>query len=74
MSLEMKYGITGMTCGHCVHAVTEEVSAITGVRDVKINLVEGGQSLMTLTADSDIHFKQVSEAVNEAGNYVAVAL
>ena len=25
------YVVTGMTCDHCVHAVTEEVSAVDGV-------------------------------------------
>ncbi|OIQ76518.1 heavy-metal-associated domain protein [mine drainage metagenome] len=74
MSVELKYGVTGMTCGHCVHAVTEEVSALTGVSEVKIDLINGGQSTMTLTTENGIDFDQVKEAVAEAGDYVAVPL
>lgn len=29
------YVVTGMTCGHCVNHVTEEVSAIPGVTEVR---------------------------------------
>lgn len=74
MSKELKYGITGMTCGHCVHSVTEEVSSLTGVSEVKIDLVDGGQSVMTLTTENGIDFDQVKDAVSEAGDYVAVPL
>ncbi|NUT98101.1 MAG: heavy-metal-associated domain-containing protein, partial [Saccharothrix sp.] len=31
---ETTYTVTGMTCGHCVASVTEEVSRISGVTDV----------------------------------------
>jgi copper chaperone len=74
MTKELKYGITGMTCGHCVHSVTEEVSALTGVSEVKIDLIKDGQSVMTLTTENGIDFDQVKEAVAEAGNYVAIEL
>lgn len=74
MSKELKYGITGMTCGHCVQSVTEEVSALIGVSEVKIDLIKDGQSMMTLTTENGIDFTQVKEAVAEAGNYVAVPL
>lgn len=74
MTKEVKYGITGMTCGHCVHAVTEEVSALTGVSEVKIDLIKDGQSVMTLTTENGVDFDQVKEAVAEAGDYVAIAL
>ena len=35
------YVVTGMTCGHCVHAVTEEVSALQGVENVAVDLDSG---------------------------------
>lgn len=73
MKQNLKYGITGMTCGHCVQSVTEEVSALDGVSDVKIDLVDGGESLMTLAAENGIDFAKVEAAVAEAGNYVAIA-
>ena len=42
------YVVTGMTCDHCVHAVTEEVSALDGVEDVAVDL-DSGQ--LTVTSD-----------------------
>lgn len=58
------YTVTGMTCQHCVNAVTEEVSGITGVTEVDIDL-EGGK--VTVTSTSDLDDKTVAEAVDEAG-------
>jgi copper chaperone len=74
MTKASNYGITGMTCDHCVHSVTEEVSALTGVSDVKIVLIKDGQSVMTLISENGIDLNEVKAAVAEAGNYVAVAL
>jgi copper chaperone len=71
---ELKYGVTGMTCGHCVKSVTEEVAALTGVSEVKIDLIKDGQSVMTLTTENGIDFNQVKDAVAEAGSYVAIEL
>ena len=56
-----------MTCGHCVSAVTDEVSAISGVTDVSIDLVEGGDSSVTITSDAPLDFEAVRAAVDEAG-------
>jgi len=55
-----------MTCGHCVKAVTEEVSAIPGVTGVDVDLATGR---LTLTSDAPVDFDRVVEAVGEAGNY-----
>ncbi|MCT1385012.1 heavy-metal-associated domain-containing protein [Brachybacterium sp. p3-SID1565] len=63
------YGLTGLTCGHCVNAVTEEVSAIEGVSDVKVDLVTGGTSTLTLTADREVSKDALAAAVDEAGDY-----
>ena len=59
--------VRGMTCGHCVSAVTDEVSAISGVTDVSIDLVEGGDSSVTITSDSPLDIEAVRAAVDEAG-------
>lgn len=64
------YTVTGMTCGHCVNHVTEEVSAIAGVNEVKVEL-DGGA--MTVTSDQPIDFATITEAVSEAGNYTVTA-
>ncbi|MBE9404809.1 heavy-metal-associated domain-containing protein [Brachybacterium sp. Marseille-Q2903] len=63
------YGLTGLTCGHCVNAVTEEVSAIEGVSDVTVDLVTGGTSTLTLTTDREVSKDALAAAVDEAGDY-----
>ena len=58
------YVVTGMTCGHCVHAVTEEVSALDGVEDVAVDLDSGR---LTVTSQAEIPYAVVAAAVDEAG-------
>ncbi|HEX6197845.1 MAG TPA: copper ion binding protein [Jiangellaceae bacterium] len=58
------YQVKGMTCGHCVSAVTSEVSAIAGVSDVQVDLEAG---TVTVTADQPLSEDTVREAVDEAG-------
>jgi copper chaperone CopZ len=58
------YVVTGMTCDHCVHAVTEEVSALDGVDDVAVDLTSGR---LTVTSSSDVPYASVAGAVDEAG-------
>lgn len=60
------YTVSGMTCGHCVKAVTEEVSEIAGVTDVKVDLESGR---LDITSDAPIDFDRIVEAVSEAGDY-----
>ena len=61
------YTVTGMTCGNCVHHVTEEVSTVTGVSAVNVDLASGS---MVVTSDSPIAFDLIKDAVAEAGEYV----
>jgi len=56
--------VEGMTCGHCVKAVTEEVAAIPGVTEVVVEL-DGGR--VTVTAEADPTAEAVAAAVDEAG-------
>jgi len=56
--------VTGMTCAHCVAAVTEELTAIDGVRSVHVEL-ETGQ--VTVTSDGPLEEQVVAAAVEEAG-------
>jgi len=60
--------VTGMTCEHCVRAVTEEVSAIEGVEKVDVDLDSG---VVTVTAASDPSREQMAAAVDEAGYALA---
>lgn len=61
------YAVTGMTCSHCVQAVTEEVGRIAGVRHVEVDLVPDGASQVTITSDAAPAREDVREAVDEAG-------
>jgi copper chaperone len=67
------YSVTGMTCGHCTAAVTEEVSKLVGVKDVTIDLVAGGTSAVHVTSESALDEAAVREAVDEAGYELATS-
>ena len=62
--------VQGMTCNHCVHAVTTEISAIPGVSDVAVDLESG---LVTVTAETDPSPESVAAAVDEAGYTLVTA-
>jgi len=63
--------VTGMTCGHCVSSVTEEVGAIEGVDSVEVVLKKGGASRVTVTAAGPIDADAVRAAVEDAGYQLA---
>ncbi len=65
-----RYLVTGMTCAHCVSAVTEEVRGLDGVEDVAVDLTSGG---LSVTSRTEIPFAAVAAAVDEAGYAVAPA-
>jgi copper chaperone len=62
------YTVVGMTCGHCVTAVTEEVSAVPGVTAVDVDLASGG---LTVSSTDPVDDGAVRAAVEEAGYAVA---
>ena len=70
MSVTRQYVVSGMHCNHCASSVTEEVSAVSGVSDVKVDL-DSGQ--LIVTSDTDIAFESIEAAVDEAGYSVATA-
>jgi copper chaperone len=61
------YGVTGMTCEHCVRAVTDELTALPGVRDVGVDLVVDGTSAVRVVSDTPLSESAVRDAVTEAG-------
>lgn len=65
--MDTTISIDGMTCGHCVAAVTEEISAIDGVSKVDVDLNAGGISTATIASAGPISEATLSEAVAEAG-------
>lgn len=64
MSLEVQ--VVGMTCGHCVNAIQQEVSAVAGVTDVDVDLAAG-----TVKVIGDAQVDAVVAAIDEAGYEVA---
>lgn len=69
MTTTANYTITGMTCGHCVNAVTEEVSGIEGVSNVNVQLDTGA---MVVESARPLPLTTIAEAVTEAGDYTVV--
>ena len=59
--------VEGMTCDHCVNAVTEEISKIPGVTEVNIDLHAGEISPVTISAGIEISDVDIAAAVEEAG-------
>ena len=58
------YTVTGMTCGHCVASVTDEVSRVDRVTNVDVDLASGQ---VTVTSDGPIDDAAIAAAVDEAG-------
>jgi copper chaperone len=65
------YSVLGMTCGHCVASVTEEVQEVPGVGEVTVELVVDGASTLTVTSDQPLADEVVQAAVAEAGYRLA---
>jgi len=65
------YAAIGLTCGHCVNAVTEEVSTLPGVTSVTVDLNVGGPSLVHVTSDAPLEEAKVRAAIEEAGYTLA---
>jgi copper chaperone CopZ len=70
MSVTATYTVTGMTCEHCVNAVTGELVALPGVDDVRIDLSTGA---VTVTSGMPLAADDVRAAVDEAGYELADA-
>lgn len=65
--------VSGMTCGHCVSSVVEEISEIDGVAKVAVDLNKGGLSRVTIHSTTPLESAAVDAAVTEAGYEVAHA-
>ena len=72
MSTTASYSVSGMTCSHCVAAVSEEVGRLGGVSAVEVDLNVGGDSRVRVTSEAPLPVDAVRNAVDEAG-YVLVS-
>jgi copper chaperone CopZ len=63
------YRVTGMTCEHCVRAVSAELTDLGGVTGVSVDLVPGGTSAVMVTSEAPLDGQAVAAALDEAGDY-----
>lgn len=68
MSVQTTYQVAGMTCGHCVQAVSGELGKLSGVTGVDVDLNSGA---VTVTSEAPLADSDVREAVDEAGYELA---
>ncbi|MGH3308096.1 MAG: heavy-metal-associated domain-containing protein [Nocardioides sp.] len=68
MSDTRTFTVLGMTCGHCVSSVTEEVQEVPGVERVDVVLETGA---VTVTSSQSLDDSAVRAAVEEAGYQLA---
>ena len=64
MSAVTTYAVDGMSCQHCIDAVTAEVGRIAGVEQVQVDLPSGE---VTVTSAAPLSLDDVRAAVDEAG-------
>lgn len=60
--------VTGMSCGHCATSVREEISEISGVRAVDVDLASGA---VTIDSDPVVGTAAIRTAVEDAGYQLA---
>lgn len=68
MSTPAVVTVTGMTCGHCVSSVREEIGGIAGVTTVEVDLASGR---VTIDSNDPVDRSAIRAAVDEAGYQLA---
>jgi copper chaperone CopZ len=68
MSQTIEFSVTGMTCDHCVNAVTNAAKDVAGVTDVKVSLDD---ELATVTGEN-VDTAKVIAAIEEEGYEAAI--
>ena len=64
MSTTTTYKVQGMSCEHCVRAVSAEVGGLDGVTAVEVDLASGE---VAVTSEAPLEEAAVRDAVDEAG-------
>lgn len=62
MSVSATYNVSGMSCQHCVEAVSGELSKLEPVQTVAVDLSAGA---VTVTSDAPLDVEVVRAAVDE---------
>jgi len=63
-AITVTYTVSGMTCGHCVASVTEEIGEVDGVTAVEVDLPTGK---VVVTSTTPLAAADVEAAIHEAG-------
>ena len=71
MSTTSTYEVMGMTCDHCVRAVTSDLMQLDSVTDVTVGLHPDAVSIVTVTSDDPLTDEAVAAAIDEAGYELA---
>ena len=58
------FNVPGISCQHCVNAISNEVSALGGVKDVQVEL---GSKTVRVNADETVSRETLVAAIQEAG-------
>jgi copper ion binding protein len=58
------FQVSGMTCGHCVQAVSTEIGRLAGVQTVDVDLPSG---MVSVTTAAPLDRADIAAAVDEAG-------
>jgi copper chaperone len=59
-----RFQVPGVSCQHCVNAITKEVSALPGVQRVQVAL---DNKTVTVEHGEQVNTDQIVAAINEAG-------
>lgn len=59
--------VAGMSCDHCVKAVTSELESIPGVSGVTVSLNAEGPSAVAFSKEDGVTPEQIAAAIDEAG-------
>lgn len=70
-ALATSFSVSGMTCEHCVKAVTEELAALGSVTNVSVELNPGDESRVSVTSEEPLETASVRAAVEDAGYTLA---
>jgi copper chaperone len=62
------FTVQGMTCAHCVQAVTAELTKLPGVSSVGVDLATG---FVSVASNEQLNRAAVADAVDEAGYELA---
>lgn len=63
------FQVDGMTCGHCVGAVTAELTELAPGASIAVVLGSDGPSTVTVDGAAPLSVEQVAAALDEAGGY-----